>query len=199
MRIGLTGGIGSGKSTVLQMFAELGAAVIDADAISRASTAAGGAAIPAIAQRFGAQFITPGGALDRDRMRAHAYADPQARKQLEEIIHPLVGQESARQVDAAVAAGVPCIVFDIPLLVESGRWRAQVDRVVVVDCSPETQIERVAARSGLKADDVRAIMSAQATRAATRACRLASCVTSWNRQPGASGYDWALSHCRESV
>jgi dephospho-CoA kinase len=165
MRIGLTGGIGSGKSTVLQMFAELGAAVIDADAISRASTAAGGAAIPAIAQRFGAQFITPGGALDRGRMRAHAYADPQARKQLEEIIHPLVGQESARQVDAAVAAGVPCIVFDIPLLVESGRWRAQVDRVVVVDCSPETQIERVAARSGLKADDVRAIMSAQATRA----------------------------------
>jgi dephospho-CoA kinase len=165
MRIGLTGGIGSGKSTVLQMFAELGAAVIDADAISRASTAAGGAAIPAIAQRFGPQFITPDGALDRDRMRAHAYADPQARKQLEEIIHPLVGQESARQVDAAVAAGVPCIVFDIPLLVESGRWRAQVDRVVVVDCSPETQIERVAARSGLKADDVRAIMSAQATRA----------------------------------
>jgi dephospho-CoA kinase len=165
MRIGLTGGIGSGKSTVLQMFAVLGAAVIDADAISRASTAAGGAAIPAIAQRFGPQFITPDGALDRDRMRAHAYADPQARKQLEEIIHPLVGQESARQVDAAVAAGVPCIVFDIPLLVESGRWRAQVDRVVVVDCSPETQIERVAARSGLKADDVRAIMSAQATRA----------------------------------
>jgi dephospho-CoA kinase len=165
MRIGLTGGIGSGKSTVLQMFAELGAAVIDADAISRASTAAGGAAIPAIAQRFGSQFITPGGALDRERMRAHAYADAQARKQLEEIIHPLVGQESARQVEAALAAGVPCIVFDIPLLVESGRWRAQVDRVVVVDCSPETQIKRVVARSGLKPDDVRAIIAAQATRA----------------------------------
>jgi dephospho-CoA kinase len=165
MRIGLTGGIGSGKSTVLQMFAELGAAVIDADAISRASTAAGGAAIPAIAQRFGSQFITPGGALDRERMRAHAYADAQARKQLEEIIHPLVGQESARQVEAAMAAGVPCIVFDIPLLVESGRWRAQVDRVVVVDCSPETQIERVVARSGLKPDDVRAIIAAQAARA----------------------------------
>jgi dephospho-CoA kinase len=165
MRIGLTGGIGSGKSTVLQMFAELGAAVIDADAISRATTAAGGAAIAAIAERFGPQFIRPGGALDRERMRAHAYADPQARKQLEEIIHPLVGQESARQVDAAMAAGVACIVFDVPLLVESGRWRAQVDRVVVVDCSAETQVARVVARSGLEAGDVRAIIAAQATRA----------------------------------
>jgi dephospho-CoA kinase len=166
MRIGLTGGIGSGKSTVLQMFAGLGAAVVDADAISRATTAAGGAAIPAIAKHFGPGFITAGGALDRERMRAHAYADPEARKQLEAIIHPLVGQESARQVLAAQAAGVPCIVFDIPLLVESGRWRAQVDRVVVVDCSPETQVERVVARSGLKPDDVRAIIAAQATRAA---------------------------------
>jgi dephospho-CoA kinase len=165
MRIGLTGGIGSGKSTVLRMFADLGAAVIDADAISRATTAAGGAAITAIAARFGPEFVTPGGALDRERMRAHAYADPQARKQLEEIIHPLVGQESARQVEAALAAGVPCIVFEIPLLVESGRWRAQVDRVVVIDCSPETQVERVVARSGLKPDEVRAIIAAQATRA----------------------------------
>jgi dephospho-CoA kinase len=165
MRIGLTGGIGSGKSTVLRMFADLGAAVIDADAISRAATAAGGAAIAAIAERFGPEFVTAEGALDRERMRAHAYADPQARKQLEEIIHPLVGQESTRQVEAALAAGVPCIVFDIPLLVESGRWRAQVDRVVVIDCSPETQIERVVTRSGLKPEDVRAIIAAQAARA----------------------------------
>jgi len=165
MRIGLTGGIGSGKSTVLQMFAALGAAVIDADAISRATTAAGGAAIAAIGARFGPEFITAEGALDRERMRAHAYADPRARKQLEEIIHPLVGHESARQVEAAVAAGAPCIVFDIPLLVESGRWRAQVDRVVVVDCSPATQVERVVARSGLKAEEVRAIIATQATRA----------------------------------
>jgi len=165
MRIGLTGGIGSGKSTVLQMFAQLGAAVIDADAISRGTTAAGGAAIAAIAARFGAEFVTAEGALDRERMRAHAYADPRARKQLEEIIHPLVGQESGRQVEAALAAGVPCIVFDIPLLVESGRWRAQVDRVVVIDCSPQTQIERVVPRSGLKPDEVRAIIAAQAARA----------------------------------
>jgi dephospho-CoA kinase len=165
MRIGLTGGIGSGKSTVLRMFADLGAAAIDADAISRATTAAGGAAIAAIGERFGPEFVTAEGALDRERMRAHAYADPRARKKLEEIIHPLVGQESARQVAAALAAGVPCIVFDIPLLVESGRWRAQVDRVVVVDCSPETQIERVVTRSGLKPEDVRAIIAAQAARA----------------------------------
>jgi dephospho-CoA kinase len=165
IRVGLTGGIGSGKSTVLQMLAELGAAVIDADAISRATTAAGGAAIAAIAQRFGPDFIGPDGALDRARMREHAYADPDARKRLEDIIHPLVGRESARQVQAALDAGVPCIVFDIPLLVESGRWRAQVDRVLVIDCSPETQVERVVARSGLEPQAVRAIMAAQAPRA----------------------------------
>ena len=165
MRVGLTGGIGSGKSTVLQMLAQLGAAVIDADAISRATTATGGAAIAAISERFGAGFITPDGALDRTRMREHAYADPLARKHLEDIIHPLVGQESARQVQAALEAKVPCIVFDIPLLVESGRWRAQVDRVLVVDCSPETQVARVVARDGLDAEAVRAIMAAQAPRA----------------------------------
>jgi dephospho-CoA kinase len=165
MRVGLTGGIGSGKSTVLQMLAQLGAAVIDADAISRATTAAGGAAIAAIARNFGSDFIAADGALDRDRMRELAYADPQARKRLEDIIHPLVGQESARHVQAALDAGVPCIVFDIPLLVESGRWRAQVDRVLVVDCSPETQVERVVARSGLEPQAIRAIMAAQAPRA----------------------------------
>jgi dephospho-CoA kinase len=164
MRVGLTGGIGSGKSTVLRVFAQLGAAVIDADAISRSTTASGGAAIAAIAARFGADFISPEGALDRDRMRERAYADPLARKQLEEIIHPLVGRESERQVQAAVAAGIHCIVFDIPLLVESGRWRAQVDRVLVVDCSPQTQIARVVSRSGLKAEDAQAIMAVQAPR-----------------------------------
>jgi len=164
IRVGLTGGIGSGKSTVLRMLADLGAAAIDADAISRATTAAGGAAIAAIGQRFGADFITPQGALDRDRMRQHAYADPQARKQLEDIIHPLVGQESARQVEVALAAGARCIVFDIPLLVESGRWRSQMDRVLVVDCSPQTQVDRVVARSGLKPEEVMAIIGAQAGR-----------------------------------
>ena len=165
IRVGLTGGIGSGKSTVLAMLADLGAAAIDADAISRATTAAGGAAIPAIGRVFGADFVTAEGALDRERMRAHAYADPNARKRLEEIIHPLVGQESARQVQAALDAGARCIVFDIPLLVESGRWRSQVDRVLVIDCSPETQVARVVARSALKPGEVLAIIGAQAPRA----------------------------------
>lgn len=164
-RIGLTGGIGSGKSTVLAMLQELGAAAIDADAISRATTASGGAAIPAIAQRFGREFITADGALDRARMRERAYAQPASRRELEQIIHPLVGEEIARQVDAALQAGARCIVFDIPLLVESGRWRAQLDRVLVVDCEPQTQVDRVTARSGLSADEVRAIIAAQAPRA----------------------------------
>ena len=123
VRIGLTGGIGSGKSTVLAMLQELGAVAIDADAISRATTAPGGRAIALIAQKFGADFITADGALDRVKMRERAYAHPEARRDLEQIIHPLVGEEIGRQVDAALAAGARCIVFDIPLLVESGRWR----------------------------------------------------------------------------
>jgi dephospho-CoA kinase len=164
LRVGLTGGIGSGKSTVLQMFAQLGAAVIDADAISRATTATGGAAVDAIARKFGANFISPAGALDRDRMRERAYADPDARRQLEEIVHPLVGQESTRQVEAALKTGVRCIVFDIPLLVETGRWRSQVDQVLVVDCSPATQVQRVVARSALTPVEVEAIIAVQAGR-----------------------------------
>jgi dephospho-CoA kinase len=164
-RIGLTGGIGSGKSTVLAMLQALGAAAIDADAISRATTAPGGAALPLIAQRFGADFITADGALDRARMRERAYAQPQARRELEQIIHPLVGAEVQRQVEAAEAAGARCIVFDIPLLVESGRWRAQLERVLVVDCEPETQVARVVARSALAPEEVRAIIAAQAPRA----------------------------------
>jgi dephospho-CoA kinase len=164
VRIGLTGGIGSGKSTVLQMLRELGAAVVDADAISRATTAAGGAAIDAIRSRFGSEFIGTDGALDRERMRAHVYAQPSARRELEAIIHPLVGIETQRQVQVAVAAGTRCIVFDIPLLVESGRWRQQVDRVLVVDCTPDTQVARVQARSGLAPAQVQAIIAAQAPR-----------------------------------
>lgn len=165
VRLGLTGGIGSGKSTVLGMLQALGAAAIDADAISRATTAAGGAAIPLIAKQFGPEFVTADGALDRARMRERAYAQPEARRDLERIIHPLVGEEIARQVEAALAAGARCIVYDIPLLVESGRWRQQLDRVLVVDCEPETQVARVAARSGLAPDEVRAIIAAQAPRA----------------------------------
>ncbi|MBE7939828.1 MULTISPECIES: dephospho-CoA kinase [Ramlibacter] len=165
LRIGLTGGIGSGKSTVLQMLAGHGAACADADAISRATTAAGGPAIAAIRDSFGPDFITPEGALDRTRMRELAMADSTARARLEAIVHPLVALGIAREVEAAERAGRRCMVFDIPLLVESGRWRAQLDRILVVDCAPQTQVSRVMARSGLAEDAVRAILAAQASRA----------------------------------
>jgi len=166
LRIGLTGGIGSGKSTVGQMLQERGAAVIDADAIARSVTAAQGLAIPAIAQSFGADFITPDGALDRERMRAHVFSRPEAKKTLETIIHPLVAQETQSQAEHAIANGYRTLVFDVPLLVESGaRWRAQVDRVLVVDCLEETQIQRVMARNGWKREAVQAVISAQASRA----------------------------------
>ncbi len=164
-KLGLTGGIGSGKSTVSAMLAGLGAAVIDADANARAVTAAGGEAMEAIRAAFGDDMLTPDGALDRQRMRALAFADPQAKQRLEAIVHPLVGQRGQRQLEAATAAGARCAVFDIPLLVESGRWRAQLDAVLVVDCLESTQIARVMQRSGLDEAAVRAIIAAQAPRA----------------------------------
>ncbi|MCP5280552.1 MAG: dephospho-CoA kinase [Rhodoferax sp.] len=164
LRLGLTGGIGSGKSTVADMFALLGAVVIDADAISRATTAPGGPAIQPIAEAFGAEFIAADGALDRARMRQASFSDSAARAKLEAIIHPLVGQETARRERAAEAAGAICVVFDVPLLVESRRWRKRVDRVLVVDCVPELQISRVMARSGLARDEVERIIASQASR-----------------------------------
>ena len=164
-RLGLTGGIGSGKSTAAQMLADLGAAIIDADAIARSVTAPGGAAMGAIATAFGRDYVRADGALDRDRMRALAFADPNARQRLESIIHPLVGQETQQQARNAVAAGKQLVVFDIPLLVESGRWRERLDRVLVVDCSSATQIQRVTARSSdMTAASVERIIAAQAPR-----------------------------------
>lgn len=163
-RLGLTGGIGSGKSTVAGFLADLGAAVVDADAIARSVTAAGGSAIPPIRATFGNSMITPEGALDRQQMRTLAFTDSRARQQLEAIVHPLVGQETQRQADAALAAGHRCLVFDVPLLVESNRWRSQVDAVLVVDCTEPTQISRVVARSQLDPAAVQAIINAQAPR-----------------------------------
>ncbi len=142
-RLGLTGGIGSGKSTVANLLAARGAAVVDADAIARAVTAPHGSAMPAIAKTFGNDFVDADGALNRDRMRDLAFSDPDAKKRLEAIVHPLVSQETQRQTEAAIHSGHSCVVFDVPLLVESGRWRQQVDRVLVVDCTRETQIARV--------------------------------------------------------
>jgi len=165
-RLGLTGGIGSGKSTVATLLAQLGAAVLDADAISRALTAPHGLAIDPIRQAFGTEFITHAGALDRERMRALVFADPDAKQILEAIIHPLVAQETRRQAQESQASGKHCLVFDVPLLVESGRWRENVDQVLVVDCLPATQISRVVARSALSREAVLAIMASQASREA---------------------------------
>ncbi len=164
-RIGLTGGIGSGKSTVAAMLAGRGAVLIDADAVSRGLTAPGGAAMPAIAQTFGASYLTPDGALDRQAMRELAFGDPQARGRLEAILHPLIAQETDRLTQAGLAAGAACIVFDVPLLVEQGRrWRARVDAVLVVDCYAQTQIDRVMRRSAWEREAVERVMAQQATR-----------------------------------
>ncbi len=170
-RIGLTGGIGSGKSAVAGMLRELGAAVIDADAISRGLTAAGGAALPEIARQFGTHMIGADGALDRSAMRQLVFADPAARQRLEAIIHPLVGQQTAERAQAALAQGCRVLVHDVPLLVEAGeRWRRQLDRVWVVDCEEATQRQRVMARSGLSAAEVQAIIDQQARRQQRLAC-----------------------------
>ena len=164
LRLGLTGGIGSGKSTVTQMLAARGAAVIDSDAIARSVTAANGSAMPAIAQEFGKEFVAPDGSLDRDRMRALVFSDPSAKLRLEAIVHPLVGIATQAQAQAAVQAGHTLLVFDVPLLVESPRWRKLVDKVLVVDCLESTQITRVMVRSGLTREAVENIIRAQATR-----------------------------------
>ena len=165
LRLGLTGGIGSGKSSVANLLIRRGAALVDADAIARSVTAAHGSAMPAIAKTFGADFVTPEGALDRDRMRAHVFARASAKAELEAIIHPLVAQEINTQAQAAVTQGFSTLVFDIPLLVESGRrWREQIDRVLVIDCLVETQIQRVMARSHLPREAVEKVIAAQATR-----------------------------------
>jgi dephospho-CoA kinase len=164
LRLGLTGGIGSGKSTVSNLLKKDGAAIIDADAISRSVTQPNGAAIEPIRTVFGAEFINTEGALDRDKMRDLVYAAPSARQQLESIIHPLVGQETARQSDAAIKKGHNVIVFDIPLLVESPKWRSNLDQIIVIDCTVSVQIERVVARNGLTVNAVENIIASQANR-----------------------------------
>ena len=164
-RLGLTGGIGSGKSTVGQMLVDCGATLIDADAISRATTAAGGSAIASIAARFGQQAINSDGAMDRDAMRDRVFASPSARRQLEAIIHPLVGVEVERQAAQAHASRDKLLVFDIPLLVESGRWREQLGRILVVDCEEALQVSRVVQRSNWTLEAVHKVMAQQASRA----------------------------------
>ena len=160
--VGLTGGIGSGKSTVANMFAARGAAIIDTDLIAHQLSAAGGAAIPAIQAQFGADFITPDGAMDRAKMRERVFSDPTEKKRLESILHPLIRIETERA--ARQAQGIYTI-FVVPLLIESGDWAQRVSRILVVDCPEALQIARVMARSGLVETQVRAIMQQQASRA----------------------------------
>ena len=165
LRIGLTGGIGSGKSTVAAEFVACGAWLVDTDAIARALTEPGGAAISDIVDAFGAEAIDVRGALDRDRMRALVFANPQAKHQLEALLHPLIGR--AAEARAAQAQGRP-VLFDVPLLAERPHWRSRVDRIVVVDCPHPTQVRRVMARSGWTEEAVQRVIAQQATRAYRR-------------------------------
>jgi dephospho-CoA kinase len=168
LQIGLTGGIGSGKSTVARMLVACGAQLVDTDAIARTLTAPGGAAMPALLALFGPHVVAADGALDRDAMRQRVFADAGAKRQLEAILHPLIGSEALRQ--AAEGAAGP-LVFDVPLLAESQGlrpWRARVQRVLVVDCSVETQIARVLTRPGWTAEAAQRVIAQQATRAQRR-------------------------------
>lgn len=160
--IGITGGIGSGKSTVARLFAERGVTVIDTDEIAHALTAPGGAAMSAIRDRFGHGVVAPSGALDRQAMRQLVFADPGQRQALEAILHPRIRADADRLVAAATS---PYVLLAIPLLVETGSYRDRLQRVLVVDCAETTQLERVMARNGLPEDEVRRILSAQASRA----------------------------------
>jgi dephospho-CoA kinase len=160
--VALTGGIGCGKTVATEIFAELGAAVVDTDVISRELTAPGGAAMPKIAAEFGAEYVLPDGSLDRARMRGIVFADAAAKRRLESILHPLIREESRRRIFAAAA---PYVLLVVPLLLETGSYRDLTDRVLVVDCDEARQIERVMARSAISADEVRRIMQAQIARA----------------------------------
>ncbi len=169
LRVGITGGIGSGKSTVADGFVALGARLVDPDVIAHQLTAPGGAAIGAIREAFGAQAIAPDGRMDRAAMRAAVFADAAARKRLEGILHPMIRTATREGIATAFAAGAPYVMVAIPLLVESGEsgsWRDRIDRVLVVDCPVEVQIARVMKRSGLARGEVEAIIASQASREA---------------------------------
>lgn len=165
--LGLTGGIGSGKSSIAELFAELGAEIIDTDQIAHQLTAPNGAAMPAIVQSFGESFLAPSGALDRQKMREVVFSDSIKKHQLEAILHPLIRAECERRGNQSLAI-YP--IFVVPLLVESGNWAKRVCRILVVDCQEETQIQRVMQRNGLSREQVLAIMRNQASRSERLAC-----------------------------
>jgi len=164
IHIGLTGGIGSGKSTIASMWQELGATLIDADQVSRSLTAANGAAIQALRSAFGPGVITPEQALNRDAMRELIFSDPKKKELLESILHPMIAQTSEQEIKQAKERGAQVLVHDIPLLVESKKWLSRVDKVLVIDCSEDTQIQRVQARNALSVEQILKIIRAQASR-----------------------------------
>jgi len=163
-RIGLTGGIGSGKSTFGSLLVDRGFAYIDADAISREMTGVNGGAVKHIQQVFGQDFMAADGSMDRSKMRALVFAQPQAKAQLQAILHPLIRTAISDKEAVFKAEGKPLVVLDIPLLVESATWQEQLDGVLVVDCSEDRQIARVMARNGWTRAEVQAVMAAQASR-----------------------------------
>jgi dephospho-CoA kinase len=166
LRIGLTGGIGSGKSTVASMLVACGACLVDTDAIAHALTAPGGSALDALVREFGAQIIAADGSMDRARMRTIAFADDSARRRLEAILHPMIGDEASRQ---AAQAGPSPVVFDVPLLSATSPWRQRVDRLLVIDCRESTQVRRVVERSGWTEEQVLRVIAQQVPRTARRA------------------------------
>ncbi|MGG4775305.1 dephospho-CoA kinase [Paenalcaligenes sp. Me52] len=161
LKIGLTGGIGSGKSQVATLLEEWGATIVDTDLVAHQLCQPGGFAIAAIAEQFGSAFITAEQGMDRQRMREHVFANPAERQRLEALLHPLIWDEARRQV---MSAGGLYVVVVVPLLIERGRWRNHVDRICVVDCDEHTQKQRVRERSGLTDEVIERIMGAQATR-----------------------------------
>lgn len=160
--VGLTGGIGSGKSAAATCFAARGASVIDADVIAHALTAPGGAAIETIRRTFGDDMLAADGSLDRTAMRSLVFQQPEARRQLEAILHPMIRDESARQ---CMEASCPYVILAVPLLIESGDYRTRCDRICVVDCPEDLQVKRVSERNALPEPQIRSIMAAQASRA----------------------------------
>jgi len=164
--VGLTGGIGSGKSTVADLLVGMGAALVDTDRIAHELTASGGAAIEAIRAAFGDTVIAPDGSMDRAAMRCLAFSDAGARRRLEAILHPMIRARTDAAVAEAIAGGAPYVLVAVPLLVESGAAQGRFDRVLVVDCPPAVQVERVMRRSGLAQEQVEAILAAQASREA---------------------------------
>ena len=162
--VGLTGGIGSGKTAVSDRLAQLGAGIVDTDLIAHQITASNGVATPLIQKQFGSEFIDSSGALNRVKMRSLVFSDPVARQSLEAITHPLIREETIQQTKRLITEKVPYLVFVVPLLIESGNWVSLLDYLVVVDCPEETQIERVMQRSKLSRNEVERILKAQASR-----------------------------------